>query len=65
MKKLMFIVALLLISSISLLAQDAEGCKDYPFFSRMTNFYILDCSQNFAKLEYYISDGVTDTKEGN
>ncbi|MGD0339777.1 MAG: OmpA family protein [Bacteroidota bacterium] len=65
MKKLKFIVALLLISSIPLLAQDAEGCKDHPFFSRMPNFYIGYCNQNFDKLEYYVSDGVTDTKEGN
>ena len=65
MNKSIFIVALLLLSSISLLAQDAEGCKDHPFFSRMPHYFILDCSQNFAKLEYYVSDGVTDTKEGN
>ena len=65
MNKSLFIVALLLLSSISLLAQDAEGCKDHPFFSRMPHYFILDCSQNFAKLEYYVSDGVTDTKEGN
>ena len=65
MKKIMFIVVLLLINSIPLLAQDAEGCKDHPFFSRMPNFYIESCSQSFDKLEYYISDGVTDTKEGD
>jgi outer membrane protein OmpA-like peptidoglycan-associated protein len=55
----------MLISITTGFAQDAEGCKDHSFFNRMPNFYILDCSQNFAKLEYYISDGVTDTKEGN
>ncbi len=65
MKKLMLLVALLLICSIPLLAQDAEGCKDHPFFSRMPNFYIESCNQNFDKLEYYVSDGVTDTKEGD
>ena len=65
MKKIMFIVVLLLINSIPLLAQDAEGCKDHPFFSRMPNFYIESCSQSFDKLEYYVSDGVTDTKEGD
>ncbi|MGD1044553.1 MAG: OmpA family protein [Bacteroidota bacterium] len=64
MKKLMFIVALLLINSIPLLAQDAEGCKEHPFFSRMPNFVITGCSQSFNKLEYYISDETTDTKEG-
>jgi outer membrane protein OmpA-like peptidoglycan-associated protein len=44
---------------------DAEGCKDHPFFTRMPNFFITGCSQNFNKLEYYTSDEVTDTKEGD
>jgi OmpA-OmpF porin, OOP family len=65
MKKLIVSFAVMLISITTGFAQDAEGCKDHSFFNRMPNFYILDCSQNFAKLEYYISDGVTDTKEGN
>jgi outer membrane protein OmpA-like peptidoglycan-associated protein len=65
MKKFIVIVVILFICSNPLHTQDAEGCKDHPLFSRMPNYYILDCSQNFAKLEYYISDGVTDTKEGN
>jgi OOP family OmpA-OmpF porin len=43
---------------------DAEGCKEHPFFSRMPNFFINSCSQKFDKLEYYISDEATDTKEG-
>ena len=67
MKKLIFF-GLLLIASLSfVIAQnpnDAEGCKDHPFFSRMPNFFITGCSQNFNKLEYYISDEATDTKEG-
>jgi len=43
---------------------DVEGCKDHPFFSRMPNFYITNCSQNFNKLEYYISDENVNAKEG-
>ncbi|MGD0343236.1 MAG: OmpA family protein [Bacteroidales bacterium] len=64
MKKLIITFAIMLISITISMAQDAEGCKDHPFFTRMPNFFITDCSQNFDKLEYYISDGVTDTKEG-
>ena len=68
MKKLIFF-GLLLIASLSfVIAQnpnDAEGCKDHPFFSRMPNFYIESCSQSFDKLEYYISDEATNTKEGD
>lgn len=65
MKKLALIFALLLIGLAPLLAQDAEGCKDHPFFSRMPNFFITGCSENFNKLEYYTSGEVTDTKEGD
>jgi len=43
---------------------DAENCKDHQFFSRMPNFVITGCSQNFNKLEYYTSDENTETKEG-
>jgi len=31
----------------------------------MPNFFITGCSQNFNKLEYYISDEGTDSKEGD
>jgi OmpA-OmpF porin, OOP family len=64
MKKLIFSLAVMLISILTAMAQDAEGCKDHPLFTRMPHFFITDCSQNFDKLEYFISDGVTDTREG-
>jgi len=65
MKKSGFIVALLLIGIAPLVAQDAEGCKDHPFFSRMPNFFITGCSENFNKLEYNTSEEATETKEGD
>lgn len=67
MKKLIFPVLLMLCFLPFINAQnpaDAENCKDYPFFSRMPNFVITVCSQNFNKLEYYTSDENTETKEG-
>jgi hypothetical protein len=42
MKKLMFIAVIVLIGSISLLAQDAEGCKDHPLLSRMPGYNISE-----------------------
>jgi OmpA-OmpF porin, OOP family len=65
MKKLFISLASMLISISTVTAQDAEGCKDYPFFSRMPNFFITGCSQNFNKLEYFVSEEVLDTKEGD
>lgn len=67
MKKLFFFGLILFTSLSCTIAQnpnDAEGCKDHPFFSRMPNFFIAACSQNFNKLEYLISDEVADIKEG-
>jgi OmpA-OmpF porin, OOP family len=65
MKKLIFSLALMMVSIVSIFSQDAEGCKDHPFFTRMPNFFISSCSQSFDKLEYFISDENTETKEGD
>ena len=65
MNKLILSIVLILLSITAGFAQDAEGCKDHQFFSRTPNFFITGCSQNFNKLEYYVSDEVTDSKEGN
>jgi OmpA-OmpF porin, OOP family len=68
MKKLI-LFGLLLVAGLSFVKSqippDAEGCKDHPFFTRMPNFFIESCSQSFNKLEYNISDEVTETKEGD
>jgi outer membrane protein OmpA-like peptidoglycan-associated protein len=44
---------------------DTEGCKDHPFFTRFTNFYISECSENYNELELRMKIGSTVTKEGN
>ena len=64
MKKLIFPLVLILLLIKPGFSQDAEGCKDHPFFSRMPNFFITGCSQNFNKLEYYVSEEGVDSKEG-
>ncbi len=45
--------------------QDAEGCKDHELFTRMSNFYISECSENYNELELRISSSKTEMKEGN
>jgi OOP family OmpA-OmpF porin len=37
------IVALCLLAAAPALAQDAEGCKDNPLFTRFPNMHIIDC----------------------
>ena len=65
MKKLMFIVALFVISSLSLLAQDAEECKDHPLLSRMPGYNISECTQNFNQLDFFTAKGEDAKLEGN
>lgn len=57
MKKLTISLALMLFSIISVFAQDAEGCKDHPLFTRMKGFSIDECTTNFNKLDTYNAAG--------
>jgi outer membrane protein OmpA-like peptidoglycan-associated protein len=37
--------------------EDAQGCKDHPFFSRMPNYYIYNCkTSEFDAFEFYDPD---------
>ena len=45
--------------------QDAEGCKDHPLFTRLDNFYITSCTENYNELSLRVSSDKTETKEGN
>jgi outer membrane protein OmpA-like peptidoglycan-associated protein len=51
MKKLYFTFSLAL-ASLNFLAQDSEGCKDHPFFTRMPHFVIESCQANFNAVEF-------------
>ncbi len=43
--------------------QDAEGCKDYPLFSRMPNFYIYECaSVEFDARKFPVGPPVVELK---
>ena len=65
MNKLIFTVALMLTGIAAGFAQDAEGCKDHPLFSRMPGYYISECTQNFNQLDFYNSKGEDVRLEGN
>ncbi len=65
MKKLFFSLSLLLISFSPVFAQDAEGCKDHPLLTRMPDFYITECSQNYNQLDFYTPKGEDLVLEGN
>ncbi len=57
--------AFIIMSCVSLAQNDAEGCKDHPLFTRLSNFYITACSENYNELELRINSEKTEKKEGN
>jgi len=65
MKKLFLSLTLLLISLSTVFAQDADGCKDHPLLTRMPDFIISECEQNFKELDFYTPDGADIKIEGN
>ena len=66
MKKCISILMIALTVSISAFAQnDADGCKDHELLTRLENFYISDCIENFNELKLRTSVSKTETKEGN
>jgi OOP family OmpA-OmpF porin len=65
MKKIVSIVVLSIVCSISLCAQDKEGCKDHALLSRMPGFYIEECIDNYNQLSSFNAAGEETVLEGN
>jgi outer membrane protein OmpA-like peptidoglycan-associated protein len=53
------------VSGITLAQDDEKGCKDYPMFTRMPNFYIRDCKEkDFDQLDFVDEKGKEIKVEG-
>ncbi|MCX6267051.1 MAG: OmpA family protein [Bacteroidetes bacterium] len=66
MKRCISMLMFALTVSIFAYAQnDADGCKDHKLLTRLENFNISDCSENYNELQLRTSAGKTETKEGN
>lgn len=65
MKKALFIIFHVLIFALPAIAQDADGCKDHSFFTRMPNYRIEECRQNYNAMEMQTGAGKTKPVEGN
>ncbi len=66
MKAIIVITVFLISAACLTFAQnDAEGCKDHPLFTRLSNFYISECSQNYNELTLRMNSEKTENKEGN
>lgn len=64
--KSVLIISILFTSAGPLIAQeDAEGCKDHNLLSRLENFYISACEENYNELQLRTNNNKTETKGGN
>jgi outer membrane protein OmpA-like peptidoglycan-associated protein len=65
MKKVVFLfLAVFTVQFLFAQAEDAEGCKDHPMFTRMPNFKLYQCQENFASLELYLGEEKKEEHEG-
>ena len=66
MKKLFLSFYIVLSTTFFSFAQDdADGCKDHQLFTRLENFYIGSCSENYNEIEIRTGLNKTEMKEGN
>lgn len=66
MKKILLALFIVLSAAfISFAQEDAEGCKDHNLLTRLTNFYLVSCEENFNELELRLDNNKTEMKEGN
>lgn len=64
MKNFFFILWVAL-SNLAFAQNDAEGCKDHSLLTRLDNFYISGCDENYNELQLHTSGGKTENREGN
>jgi len=64
MKRLgvLFIGIVLLIPAAVFAEPDAEGCKDHPLFTRMKNYYIVQCEKKYDQALIMIDDDPDSSK---
>lgn len=64
-QKIVISILALLFSNFLKAQNDAEGCKDHSLLTRLENFYISACEQNYNELEIRTSSSKTEKKEGD
>ena len=64
MKRLgfLFIGIVLLIPATAFAEPDADGCKDHPLFTRMKNYYIVQCEKKFDQALIMINEDPESSK---
>lgn len=63
--KSLLLLLILLVPFCGMAQEDAEGCKDHPLLTRINNFYITGCEENYNEMEIRTSSNKTEMQEGN
>lgn len=45
--------------------EDNPDCKDHNLLTKLTNFYLVSCEENYNELELRLDNNKTEVKEGN
>jgi outer membrane protein OmpA-like peptidoglycan-associated protein len=65
MKKILITLTVMFSLAIAASSQDTEGCKDHPLLTRIPGYNILECKQNYDKLDFYNAAGEDVAVEGD
>jgi len=65
MRRIFLLCALFVYAALAAPAQEDQGCKDCPMFTRMPHFTPNDCQSRFDAVEFYLTDSRTQTVEGD
>ena len=60
--RLLFIGIILLIPAAAFAEPDADGCKDHPLFTRMKNYYIVQCENKYDQALIMIDEDPDSSK---
>ncbi len=63
-RNILMLMAAVTLSNLVNAQEDAGGCKDHPILTRLENFYISGCEENYNELQLRTSSSTTETKEG-
>lgn len=65
MKRTLLVIVAAVSLPVAALAQtDTDGCKDHPLLTRLENFYLSSCEENFTALTLRTSGSKSASKEG-
>src|SRR6187402_1441402 len=62
--KLALLILITLTTNLAFSQSDETGCKEHPFFTRMPDFFITECSENYNEFDLVVGNAKKQTIEG-